>query len=224
MSKTSRRFTGLQVVARLRSTDEDHSGGESETEQRDVLDWELCSSDEMSDDEETEQFDDTQLIVHLGDLQTADTNVETHSATCFDDVSGSGAAESLSTQETAREGTKWEFMDVGVEARGRRAAQNVLAIFDSHMLKHIQQCTNVEARRVLGNEEWEVSLCELKAFIALLYVRGAHGDKNFSLYNFWNKEWGVSFFHQTMSRNCCREIMRFLRFDLRSPRSARLQN
>ena len=27
-----------------------------------MLDWELCSSDEMSDDEETEQFDDTQPI------------------------------------------------------------------------------------------------------------------------------------------------------------------
>ena len=81
MSKTSGRFTGLQVVARLRSIDEDDSGGESETEQGDVLDWQLCSSDEMSDDEETEQFDDTQPIVHLGDLQTTDTNVETHSAT-----------------------------------------------------------------------------------------------------------------------------------------------
>ena len=42
----------------------------------------------MSDDEETEQFDDAQPIVHVGDLQTADTNVETHSATCFDDDSG----------------------------------------------------------------------------------------------------------------------------------------
>ena len=63
----------------------------------------------------------------------------------FDDDSGSGAAESLSTQETAREGTKWEFMDVGVEARERRAAQNVLAIFDNHMLKHIQQYINAEA-------------------------------------------------------------------------------
>ena len=210
MSKTSRRFTGLQVVARLRSIDEDDSGGESETEQGDVLDWELCSSDEMSDDEETEQFDDTQPIVHLGDLQTVDTNVETHSATCFDDASGSGAAESSSTHQTARDGTKWEFMEFGVEARGRRTAQNALTeqsglsrfalrmadspvgafqvLFDSHMLKHIQQCTNVEARRVLGNEDWEVSLCELKAFIALLYVRGAYGGKSFPLYNFWNKE------------------------------------
>ena len=91
-----------------------------------MLDWELCSSDEMSDDEETEQFDDTQPIACVADLQTADTNVETHSATCFDDDSGSGAAESSSTQETARDSTKWEFMEFGVEARGRRAAQNAL--------------------------------------------------------------------------------------------------
>ena len=49
----------------LRSIDEDDSGGESETEEGDVLDWELCSSDEMSDNEETEQFDDTQPIVHI---------------------------------------------------------------------------------------------------------------------------------------------------------------
>ena len=122
MSKTSSRFTGLQVVARLRSIDENDSGGESETEQGDVLDWEFCSLDEMSDDEETEQFHDTKPIVHLGDLQTADTNVETYSATCFDDASGSGAAESSSTHETAIDGTKWKFMEFGVEARGRRAA------------------------------------------------------------------------------------------------------
>ena len=53
----------------------------------------MCSSDEMSDDKETEQFDDTQPIAHVGDLQTANTNVETHSATCFDDYFVSGAAE-----------------------------------------------------------------------------------------------------------------------------------
>ena len=71
-----------------------------------MLNWELCSSDEMSDDEETKQFDDTQPIVHVGDSQTADTSVETHSATCIDDDSGSGAAESSSTREIARDGTK----------------------------------------------------------------------------------------------------------------------
>ena len=96
-------------------------------------------------------------------------------------------------------------------------------IFDNHMLKNIQQCTSIEAPRVLGNEEREVSLCELNAFIALLHVRGAYGGKHFPLYNFCDKESGVSFFQQTMLKSRCREIMRFLRFHLRSTRSARLQ-
>ena len=96
-------------------------------------------------------------------------------------------------------------------------------IFDNHMLKYIQQCTNVEARRILGNEEWEVLLCELNAFIALLYIRATYGGKNFPLYNFWNEEWGVSFFQQTMSRNRCREIIRFLQLDLSSTKLARWQ-
>ena len=69
MSKRPRRFTGLQVVDRLRSIDEDDFGGESETEEGDMLDWELCISDEMSDDEKTEQFDNTQPNVHVGDLK-----------------------------------------------------------------------------------------------------------------------------------------------------------
>ena len=74
----------------LRSIDEDDLGGESETfPSKDVLDRELCSLDELSDDGETEQFYDAQLIVHVVDLQIADTIVKIHSALCFDDDSGS---------------------------------------------------------------------------------------------------------------------------------------
>ena len=171
MPERPRRFT--EVIAMLTSIDKNDSGGKSETEEGDVLDCQLCSSDEMSNDEKTEQFNDTQPIVHIGDLQTSDTNIEIYSVTCYNDDSGSGAAESSSTNETARDGAKWEFMEFGLEARGRRAAQNFLTeqsglsrfalrraespigafqiIFDNHMPKYIQQCTNVEARRVLGN-------------------------------------------------------------------------
>ena len=72
------------------------------------------------------KFDDAQPIVHIGDLQTSDTNVEIYSAACYNDDYGSCAAESSSTNETARNGTKWEFMEFGLKAQGRRAAQNVL--------------------------------------------------------------------------------------------------
>ena len=47
-------------------------------------------------------FDDTQPIIHIDDLQTADTNLETHSALCSEDDSGSGAAKSSSTHEIAQ--------------------------------------------------------------------------------------------------------------------------
>ena len=63
MSERPRRFT--EVIAMLTSIDEDDSGGESEIEKGAVLDWKLCSSDERSDDEETEQFDDAQPIVQV---------------------------------------------------------------------------------------------------------------------------------------------------------------
>ena len=126
MSKGPRRFTGLQLINIVRSIDEDDSLGGSEIEEGDVLDWEICSSDKISDDEETKQFDDKQPIVRIGDLQAADTNVESQSAKYFDNA-GSGAVESSSTHETARDSTKWEFMEFGVEARERCAAHSVLS-------------------------------------------------------------------------------------------------
>ena len=148
-------------------------------------------------------------------------------------------------EETANDGTKWSFISLGSESRGRRAARNVLTeeaglsrrsrqlsdsplgafllLMDSDMISLVQNCTNVEARRVLSNKDWNVSRSELLAFIALLYVRGAYGGRNIFLESYWNKQWGVSFFSETMARNRFREILRFLRFDMRSTRSIRLQ-
>ena len=106
-------------------------------------------------------------------------------------------------EETAKDGTKWSFISLGSESRGRRAARNVLTeeaglsrrsrqlsdsplgafllLMDSHMISLVQNCTNVEARRVLSNKDWNVSRSELLAFIALLYVRGAYGGRNIPL-------------------------------------------
>ena len=72
MSERPRCFT--EVIAMLTSIDEDDSEGKSETEESNVLNWELYFSDQMSDNEETEQFNDAQSTVHIADtnvLQTA---------------------------------------------------------------------------------------------------------------------------------------------------------
>lgn len=76
-----------------------------------------------------------------------------------------------------------------------------------------KDCTVSEARRVLEDNTWELNLAELKAFIALLYVRGAIGGRTLELSNFWSAEWGTPYFKETMSRNRFQSIMRFLRFD-----------
>ena len=47
--------------------------------------------------------------------------------------------------------------------------------------------------------------------------------KNRSILKFWDKNWGVPFFPETMRRNRFCEIMRFLRFDMRSTRLSRLR-
>ena len=52
MSERPRRFT--EVVDMLTSIEKNDSGGKSEAEEGDVLDCQLCSSNEMSDDEKTE--------------------------------------------------------------------------------------------------------------------------------------------------------------------------
>ncbi|XP_042368087.1 piggyBac transposable element-derived protein 3-like [Plectropomus leopardus] len=64
---------------------------------------------------------------------------------------------------------------------------------------------------------------ELKAFVALIYVRGAQGGKGLDLGSFWSADWGCAFFKKTMSRNRFQEILRFLRFYKKETRRTRLQ-
>lgn len=131
------------------------------------------------------------------------------------------------------------------EERGRRQSQNVLTeaegptpyarrrvqdaltafscLVNNEILEHIRDCTVSEARRVLEDDSWELSLDELKAFIALLYLRGASGGRNQELSSFWSAEWGLPIFKETMSRNRFQTIMRFLRFDQKDTRAQRLE-
>ena len=52
---------------------------------------------------------------------------------------------------------------------------------------------------------------------------GSFGANNQAIRDLWNGTWGPPFFKKVMSRDRFCEIMRYLRFDIRSTRSARLQ-
>ncbi|XP_035225882.1 peroxisomal acyl-coenzyme A oxidase 1-like [Stegodyphus dumicola] len=91
------------------------------------------------------------------------------------------------------------------------------------MVKHIQSCTIAEAQCQLRNDSnWHVTLEDLDVFFALLYARGALGHSKLCAYDLWNKNWGSPVFKETMPRNRFRDIMRYLRFDVRSTRADRL--
>ena len=81
------------------------------------------------------------------------------------------------------------------------------------MLRHIQRCTEEEARRVLKTENWPVSLHELHAFLAIVYACGAHKTSKIKVHESWNKLWGIPIISETMARNRFVEIVKFLRLD-----------
>ncbi|KAK5621531.1 hypothetical protein CRENBAI_002863 [Crenichthys baileyi] len=101
-------------------------------------------------------------------------------------------------EEIEKDGTVWTV--VGEEERGRRQSQNALTegliqdaqtaflcLVDAEMLIHIQGCCVAEARRVLGDDSSsDMSVDELKAFLALVYVREVKGGCNMELSSFWS--------------------------------------
>ena len=56
-----------------------------------------------------------------------------------------------------------------------------------------------------------------------MYVRGAIGCRNIELHSLWSNKWGTEFFKNAMSRDRFLEILRYLRFDIRATRRARLE-
>jgi hypothetical protein len=97
-----------------------------------------------------------------------------------------------------------------------------LLVIDESILKHIITCTEAEVFRVL-KKKWTITMAKLKAFIGLLYARGAYDANTLRLQYFWNKKWGPSFFSETMSRNDFTDILQFIRFDFREQRAEKLK-
>ncbi|KAK5600312.1 hypothetical protein CRENBAI_001398 [Crenichthys baileyi] len=91
-------------------------------------------------------------------------------------------------EEIGKDGTVWTVVwEEG--SRGRRQSQNALTerqiqdaqtaflcVVDAEMLIRIHGCRVAEARRVLGDDSSsDMSVDELKAFLALVYVREVKG-------------------------------------------------
>ena len=150
------------------------------------------------------------------------------------------------TSFATSDGITWHFFNPNQKNSGRRSCHNVITqgprpsaqahrsiikesvrsawdLFnDESILRHIQRCTEEEARRVLQTDNWYVSLDELDAFLAIIYARGAHKATKIKIHELWNRLWGIPIISETMARNRFIEMMRFLRFDYKQTRSHRL--
>ncbi|KAJ4428395.1 hypothetical protein ANN_24415 [Periplaneta americana] len=93
------------------------------------------------------------------------------------------------------------------------------------MLLNIKRCTENRARQELQDDSWTISrpIEALEAAISVMYVRVIYGAKNFPRKLLWSQVWRPAFFRNTMSRNQCSEILRFLRFNEKATWFQRLQ-
>ncbi|KAM7350820.1 piggyBac transposable element-derived protein 4-like isoform 1-T1 [Cochliomyia hominivorax] len=94
-------------------------------------------------------------------------------------------------------------------------------LLDDHIIKYIKKCTELEGKRVLGND-WCTTLPEIRAFMGLLYAFGAYEAKN-NLNYLWSPKWGPEFFRSTMAQEKFQQILHFIRFDKRNERCRNLQ-
>lgn len=140
------------------------------------------------------------------------------------------------TQEIAKDGTVWSHVKPGsspdgppgrhlftdepgptnhAKARIYDHQSSLLCLLDMDMLQHIRDCT-VKMARSEGHEDWDLSVSELKAFIAIIFHRSIQNPD--LQYATW---FAFGFGGTTMLWDRFRSIMLHLRFDDKETRAAR---
>lgn len=74
-----------------------------------------------------------------------------------------------------------------------------------------------------GASGWNTTVAEIYKMIGLLFARGILA-KGFPLKELWNRQWAPKLFSGVMSRDRFISLVRFLRFDEKQTRQARLRN
>ncbi|KAL7868645.1 hypothetical protein SRHO_G00100290 [Serrasalmus rhombeus] len=98
--------------------------------------------------------------------------------------------------------------------------QSFLCLVDMQMLMILADCTVHEARRT--DNSWSLSISELMAFIAVLFLRATLCPVGAQI-ECWSEKYAVPAIKETMSRDRYKEIMRYLRFDDKDTRAERVK-
>ncbi|KAF2900028.1 hypothetical protein ILUMI_06159 [Ignelater luminosus] len=87
--------------------------------------------------------------------------------------------------------------------------------------KDVQEQKSVDNK--YGAENWSFYFEEFDAFGELLYARRAYSATNLKLHHMWSDIWGLPVVSQTMEINRFKNILRYLRFDMKKNCSGRLK-
>lgn len=232
----NRRLTAeqaLQKLQQLRDEDSDNTDSDIESDIP-VSDTETDSNDSSSTDDEeiAEPAEDDELAGPAGDDEVAGPVI-------FDLATGPATANHL----MSRDGTHW-YQEPLRNPNVRTATENIIRLeggptqyilqrtdtisdifielFDSRNMDDIVKYTNAEAA-THGQNNFNLDVIELKAFIGLCLARGVTKGRNEPVSSFWSEETGRAMFKETMTRNRFQSIMRFLRFDDKNNRRQRRQ-
>jgi len=220
-----RRLTAHQIVQSLQNIASDCSDGE------------LCDSENplRNDARPSAVESDEEPIV------TDSSDEDTDHDAVTDSVGNDDGVQDF----TGKDGSSWQKLSTFQVQRGRLQQQNVVnvmpgptafatncviegspssfrIIFSEAMLRNIQKCTISEAQRVTGDVNWKMTLRELDKFIGLIITRGVLGQRGLPCSSLWNTSWECPIFSNTLSRNRFMEIMRFVRFDIKTERRHQL--
>ena len=145
-----------------------------------------------------------------------------------------------------KDGTAWQALAISHVQQGRLQPQNILnfkpgstafaksrstessslssfrVLFDKAMLRNIRKSTVAKAHRVSGRINCNMTLDKLDKFIGLVIARGISRQRGLSVGSLWDTTWGCSIFNKTLPRCRFKEIMSFLRFNVKSERRQRV--
>ena len=196
-----------------------------------------------SDITQTVQIDSHPAPSPIQDAMDAAQPRNEFSASDEDDETPSEVIAAADEGIVSRDGSRWQILESSQRSQGRMQKQNVVKIrsgptaysvsrvnlndplsslrifINEPMLRNIRKCTEAEAQQVTKNPNWTISLDDLEKFIGLIIARGAIGGRNLPTKSMWDSVWGCPLFISTMPRNKFLEIIRYLRFDLKSERT-----
>ena len=86
------------------------------------------------------------------------------------------------------------------------------------------QTRTLEEGKLQNDDEFQLSIDQLRAFDGLCIIRGVIKGRNEPLHSFWNADYDRQICTETMSRNKFMKMLRFIQLDDKRARPRRREN